>query len=788
MAIFNPEPPKVDDPVYFHWSRPAAEPPPNRSSAEAIKGVGEGIASSFKVADELVQQNLRTNIYKKTETLTDQYTTDLKDEKDSLTKPASSGQWSNLKQAADTLVSARSNNKMSETEYRMKVDTLAKDYRGRFPGYTPEIDQIFQEATGSRSTANQLIQSLVGDINTIKTQKDTYHDKILTKLTSELPNLGPIGPTLIQQLHDNKISPLEAMQKAQPILAAKSDLELTRLQLSVGNEKLETQHKLARDAFGTYAVSETKSAVDHIMLHLTDGGDMALSQFYQKIRSGAYQPKAQDMAAAVTALNGYTEQLRTHLVSEALEKKTDAQGRPTKSWMELAGPDIVNEEIDKAIKGIMTPIQESFSSNNTGLALAQARANTAIETNTQSVLLNSNETGFTARVLAAASKLSPQLGEKFIEGQLGLSGPVKLDDKALGVLRARVMTDIVPGPPDPNNPSGPRAPDSLKSIITTVNDTNNPTIRKTFPDAAKTTKGVLDTINTLHDSSVPDEVKINISNKAFGPANLGMVSLFDSSPRSDVYMPGRTQPVRSAKPSSYQVFDMFVNQGTAHEEFRLGQQQPQVWNNYKNWAEHTFTSELYATAIQDLGSSTFQNVPGVRLTWDTDSTSFKAVGSTLYLNEETQRTPVLNPQLAADRLNQRLEPLNHAIKNMTYIAKENGWDPNEYITGLITSVSHGGVVPKMMQDAIVNSRPDLVSKYTDDQLGDIGDLQSFVKNPGRGLPGMRNNAPAASSVAPRGHLNGNLSEQQPVVGTPINIPPGVDPHDYIEQLKKEGKL
>lgn len=66
---------------------------------------------------------------------------------------------------------------MGDTEFKMKIDTLAKKMRSRFGvGYTNEIDNALSNATGT-STANQVRQELIQNINALQSQTDKEQTK-----------------------------------------------------------------------------------------------------------------------------------------------------------------------------------------------------------------------------------------------------------------------------------------------------------------------------------------------------------------------------------------------------------------------------------------------------------------------------------------------------------------------------------------------------------------------------------------------------------------------------------
>lgn len=91
---------------------------------------------------------------------------------------------------ATGLKGARANGKLSSTDYAARLDTLARDFRSRYPGYKPFIDEEIRKVTG-QDPANARIKSLIQDINAAAnsgSNADNKNRAFVQQFVKENPN------------------------------------------------------------------------------------------------------------------------------------------------------------------------------------------------------------------------------------------------------------------------------------------------------------------------------------------------------------------------------------------------------------------------------------------------------------------------------------------------------------------------------------------------------------------------------------------------------------------------
>ena len=202
MATIGPQTPDqvspTQDPNYFHWAHSVTPIAPDESMKIAGEAIGKGLAGIGKVADKAIETHLDDAIHSQIDPVMDQTNLELASKinvlskgttadeagnpvnvPDLLKKPQSErtpADIQNLATIANNIRQGKEHGVYDDTYYRMKMDSIAKDYRSRFPGFRDYIDEKIKGAEGS--TANQLRVSQIQTLNDLLGQKDTQKNKV----------------------------------------------------------------------------------------------------------------------------------------------------------------------------------------------------------------------------------------------------------------------------------------------------------------------------------------------------------------------------------------------------------------------------------------------------------------------------------------------------------------------------------------------------------------------------------------------------------------------------------
>lgn len=208
MASFDQNVPQIaPDPLsYTRLAKGIETPKPDVSKATLIKGVTDTLETGINAADETLKKHA-------------EYLGEQMGEKEQ------SDFLSNV-QTADNLVNKRENipsqlagglnfiarnqdaydqGKLRETEYLRNLYEKAKSLRTQWPSYRDYIDRGVEKATGITPNANQLIKSLLQDINDKKSKEDKYKDQVLRDAVTQAAAGNTAALLGIKNLQDGKI-------------------------------------------------------------------------------------------------------------------------------------------------------------------------------------------------------------------------------------------------------------------------------------------------------------------------------------------------------------------------------------------------------------------------------------------------------------------------------------------------------------------------------------------------------------------------------------------------------
>lgn len=355
MAPIASETPEARDQPYF-WAKPTSEPKPDVSGAlkgkaieEGLKGGASAIRDGAQGITAAYEKGIQNTIYAAVDPLRDQYMERLhsadtamqgRDVPDPLGRDAPRD-VKGLPNALGTLDSARANGKLSQTDYDARLNSLAKEIRGKYPGYREYVDETFKRITG-RDSANQYIKSVIQDVDSFMTARKGEATKLENKLLSSGFKYKE-GNFWYQKVQENpdKYGP-QAMQWLNNMESKDHSLEMAEKLINF-EKSSDSLNKEKEGAIQNKTITESgahfyTAKLDTITNHL--GLDPKTNDRYQdilnKMRRGEYQRDIKPEEAV---------QLRTFM-----QQQWAAISSERAADLSHALPNMKTEEIQKTIE------------------------------------------------------------------------------------------------------------------------------------------------------------------------------------------------------------------------------------------------------------------------------------------------------------------------------------------------------------------------------------------------------------------------------------------------------
>lgn len=205
MAIFNPQEDVVNPKTYEREFHPISDIPGDKSTAIAIAGATEALASGVNLAESTAQDYMKEKVRAGVTALRDTTTLAYEDVRNAaLTGGTASTQaqrtagftgtllpgsaedappalQAGLDRAGDIATArAQGTVRANDTLYTGALNSLAKQLRNEFPGHKDFIDEQIAKISG-KNPANAYMDNLLQDIRSSGAKQDTYEKQIMSK-------------------------------------------------------------------------------------------------------------------------------------------------------------------------------------------------------------------------------------------------------------------------------------------------------------------------------------------------------------------------------------------------------------------------------------------------------------------------------------------------------------------------------------------------------------------------------------------------------------------------------
>lgn len=795
-AVFNPQIDPTRDPNFFKYSDSISQPKADDSTGIALKTVGEGIEGGFKLADTVVKDVIKSDVYEQVDKERKDFSTALTNTRN-YGNPAGpntptgadpsntigegtpggpvdlfAGQKgsvpsvisSSLRQAA-TVQAGLDGNKISQTTYYQRLDDIAVRTRAAYPGWRDYIDQQISHITGV-TPANAYVDSIIQDIN----RQSTNANKEKEFWTHQIVNSGfPDSDKVLSQFErdgdHNKVMQYLSYNKG--IL---STLALKKAAFEAKGQDRSTQIQNGEDYATSVAV--TAATTHFYNSQRFTNGDMSAADISDKMVDRSLHPERANDVAYQGLAERYAA-LHTQAYNQTMRLLTSPQKGPDGQMIapvsDIIGIEKTKAIVDKTVDALFGKTREFITDKQFSPAYALQNSASATANNALFKLFNDPTVGGRIQTAAALNKAAPNLTPVVTAKLLGTGLSTELGDFVTEQGRQAIaQTGGKYYGVDGKIYSFKQATEELEQ---TSNISGKPIpgqvynnliqLRRAITDPSTSPEAISNAVKFFYDPKVNKGSMSKFMDDYYDPAKGGMVK-------------GRSSAFADLTDES--VTKAIWNNGKAD------------WNKYSEWAKGEFATQ-FGTFARELNNADADKRGGVthyighRLAWDTDKkqliankTEFKQDGSEVDLGPSDSY----------------VRNINMGLRSMAGIAKQDGTNVDAYLfkvlrdNGFAPTKDINGIPAQIMRSLIVGNGGKVketgprepVSRFAPEDAGIT--LQQFLTNP---AGSQRATGPSLEPQQTRGVIKGNLSDSTLLDIQTDSIPENMSARDYIRQLK-----
>jgi hypothetical protein len=685
VATFNPNVPDQPVPNFEQLARPSYYTPKSDESGAILgKGVGEALNLGAHALDAAFKQGISSDLHDQVDTQRDAFSSalgtvreaqksgaslsllDQKDADPTLVPPTID---SGIK-GAQTVQAAFSGKKISETYYYQQLDSITQGMRSRFPGYRDYIDEKMKEITGV-NPANAYMRSLITDIQNSNAGKDAIRNKVISDGLELVKTGAPIAPELnnfingdiTQEQFINKMNAVNADKFA--YTRAKTRAET---QVAIEGASAKDSEFRFKPVLNQYVDGLATQSVDTIF---SGGGVHSMNDILNVAQRQA-EGKVSIDPQQWSMWDEQMQAARTRLFNQGMAEANKHEAGELSMADRVGGPEAAATIVNARLDQTFGPVHKMITDKDFGSGVFLANQMKNMKESDQWQTFNDPVLGQTARKLDSLKSILPGPAFQTLETN------ELLKPSTLNYMTKTFKLNVFAQPAN-INPDGTPFTHSqgVAAIIKQPGTT------------AEDHKDFLKTINYINDPKTSDQVKLNIAKAAFDPSDVNLLEKVGASPQQKLAL-----------------FTQFTTPQTAHEMWRLGQSDPTVWQNYKNWTEESFATQVFSkelTGLQDI-----QKMPWLKLGWDSDHNMFVTKSS------PSAASGAYSGEYDLIRARQALSRINAAITSISAISNQDGSDTSAFILNIL---QNGGVdlsnvdgIPSHMAAAIRAARPKPLDK------------------------------------------------------------------------------
>src|SRR6266576_7187928 len=618
----------------------------NTSYGDLFKDIVSTVDLAGKGGVELVKKDIENKVYEVADRERQSYTDILQkvkagigvknvlDSNAEMTEEESTpAEVAGLPDSLAALQGARDSGKISGTYYQSRLLAEAKTLRAQYPGFREYIDGQFAKVTGT-NPANAYIHSLVQDINRTAASTSSQKNKMLSFNRGNMDTI-PNAPQVYQDYDAGLITDADVLKKSYPAQKLKSDLNMNHLIFQDENTTRQEKERVAGISIDKAAGGVVSQAVETLTAKMGLNTKDDLNKLTELNTSGAITGPMWQQYGQTIANTRST--LFTKMIADA-----DRNG-----YTQAIGG---KAEVIKRVNAALEPLDEMTKrvyNHDFGGIFDTKNQLTTQNDETKKGLLNDPKIGPYWQLNQAVKDIG---GEQNLQN-FNLNS-VKGDfNQAFQAYFGRVSKNFA-------------TQQSMKTsgVPYTFNDVID-NLKKNKVTDGKFNESVLNEVKKIADPSLPKEMRMNYALAAFSDGNRGMISRLQS---DGADANGKTTSGQNS------VFQRFTSPEITHEMFKLGKENPQIWNQYVDWAKTTLSKELMNKEIKNLANVSPDDNSNISVGWDAKNHRFKSEYITA---PGTINTPTPGYRIVEGAVNR----LNANLYNYKNIAKETGEDPDAFI-------------------------------------------------------------------------------------------------------------
>lgn len=694
MAKFNPDVPDTQDPNYLGYSHSIEQPKPNMTLAETFKGIGDTFKSAISAADtiakEKVEQELRTGITAEQDKFIGKLETTTKNSVLTLEKGESlPPEVDSFGDRAGSLQESFISGKYNPMEYRANLFKLLKTVRSNNPGYVDYIDKKASEITGF-NIANAYMSSQLSALNSAASSAQQEYNKTLSYIKD---NIGIVGPEMLDNFEKGLVDRVTVLRTIAERKAQYEEWHYAGQKLQNDKNTLDSKKLTATDSLNRRIPQLINNVNEDVMTAAGYNGKL-ISDLIQGHMDGT---KPLD-PTTVVALGQRYAALGPIIYKKAYDEAVKA------GHVAILGPEVVNKMIKEGMTGFYETARLISKENYTAAGYMSDYSRAITDKDSMNVLLHKDMGPVVREHKALEGILGTSLYQKFIDQRLK-------DDPQFPEKIKKYQIDSAVGAIVQPNFQVDGTPNTVTKDLGKLPAAG---ISKTGPHSSlegKTVSGVLKTVDTISDKSMPEPARANVAKHwAFDPTNFGLLDKFD--------MEQLNPQTGRMKPGALSVWDKFTRKETAASVFQMARKDPEIAARYIDWVQDGFANSLFRRSLTDLKG--IQLDKGTVVSWDPDKLQLKieAAGSVV-----PTRTPMKSevgsiygtstPNVSSTQLDsskQTIANLNRGLAGLKNVIEASGSrsiDPNAYVLSLLANkfadITKVPGVPKAFLDAVVTA-------------------------------------------------------------------------------------
>lgn len=681
MADFNPQvqPSGNDQGAYFKYSEPIKNIMANESTGMALKTAGVALEGGAELADSTVKGIIKNDTYNRVDAERDSYTGFLAATKNPASaqdnsaavgaygpNPAPLNLMADNSQTVpgainsgigkiDSVQSALAGNKISETSYYQRLNSITKDLRATYPGYRDYIDTEVSKITGV-NPANAYISGLIQDINRQSENKNKDKEFWTHQIVS---NSGFPGSDDILAKYEATGDHAEVMKWLAFNQGAINALQLKKAAYESSNQDKASQTATASEyADKAIAHAATIGFANKAQFGGRSPSDIAdfatdMTLHPEKRNDEVMQQQAAQYNAMYTQIYNQTSAL--------LHTQTKGpDGRLLPSVADTLGPEETKKKLDAGMGVLFGQTQKFLADKQFSPAYGLQQSAEATQSNVLFQTLKNPTIGARVATASAINKLIPQL-EPVLIGKLLGSG-LDTDTATFIKEQGRQMIAQTGGKYFGEN-------GQLYSFKQATEEQEQGGNLKGKPLPGQALNNLIQVTKVISDPTSEPQAKINVVKGFFDPVNKGVMDKF----MDDYYDPQKRGVVKGRSSA----FAELTKPELTKSIYDLN---PTSWQMYSNWAKGEFSTQ-FRNQIGDLNqldkeSNDFSStgLPGsqFKASWNSDTHQFILKNHDGTELDGIQATPLNSAY-------RTVQNLNMGLRNMSVIAKTEGSNIDAYL-------------------------------------------------------------------------------------------------------------